>query len=358
MSEEGRLPALATEIDAPWLTRALAARHPGVRVAGVELIERHEVTNAHARLRLHYDERAGAPETLFCKLPPSDPARRKLIAATGMGPREVRFYAELAPQLALRVPRCHAALRGPDGGFALLLEDLVASGCTVSDGPAGVSPDAAAVALEALAQMHVHFEDPARRASQAGWVRAPGAGSEYGVVRLRYGLDHHREKLTPAFAELSELYIAEQDALHALWHEPPHTVIHGDAHIGNLFDDAGRTGFLDWGMTVVSTPLRDVSYFLVMGLAADERARHERALLQHYLDARQKLGASRISWGAAWLAHRVHAAYTVVASCQIVTFPEGQSERRRRFADAFLARAERAIEELESRAALRQAAGI
>jgi hypothetical protein len=329
-----------------------------VRVAGVEILERHEVTNAHARLRIHYDESAGAPETLFCKLPPTEPERRKVIAATGMGPREVRFYAELAPQLRLRTPRCHAALLGAEGSFALLLEDLVATGCSVSDGPTGVSPDAAAAALEDLAQMHVHFEDPSKRKSQAGWVRAPGAGSDYGVVRLQYGLDHHREKLTPAFAELSELYIAKQAEHHALWHQPPHTVIHGDAHIGNLFDDAGRTGFLDWGMTVVSTPLRDVSYFIVMGLAVDERARHERALLQHYLDARAALGGTRISWDAAWLGHRVHAAYTVVASCQIVTFPEGQGGKRRRFADAFLARSERAIEELESRAALREAAGI
>src|SRR5262249_18414756 len=56
-----RIPATAEEIDAAWLTRALSARHPGVRVAGVELVERHEATNAHARLRVDYHERAGAP---------------------------------------------------------------------------------------------------------------------------------------------------------------------------------------------------------------------------------------------------------------------------------------------------------
>jgi hypothetical protein len=41
-----------------------------------------------------------------------------------------------------------------------------------------------------------------------------------------------------------------------------------------------------------------------------------------------------------------------------VTFPEDASPRRKRFADAFLARAEAAIEDLESRAALRAFAGI
>ncbi len=42
--------------------------------------------------------------TLFVKLLPLDPARRDAVAATGMGPREARFYRELAPTLAMRVP--------------------------------------------------------------------------------------------------------------------------------------------------------------------------------------------------------------------------------------------------------------
>lgn len=358
MTTPDRLPALASEIDPGWLDAALAARHPGVRVAAVELIERHEVTNSHARLRLRYDERAGAPETLFCKLPPSEPQRRSAIAATGMGVREARFYAELAAQLSLRVPRVHAALHARDGAFALLLEDLVASGCTVSDGTRGVAPDAAAVALEDLAELHVRFEDPARRKTLAGWVREPGPGSDYGVVRLQCALDHHRDRLSRAFAELSELYIAKQAALDELWRRGPATVIHGDTHIGNLFDDAGRTGFLDWGLLMLSTPLRDASYFLAMALSVEDRRRCERELLRHYLDARARLGGIPISWDEAWLAHRVHAAYTVPACCQIVTFPEGQSEKRRIFAEAFLARSEAAIEDLESRAALREVAGI
>ena len=44
-----------------------------------------------------------------------------------------------------------------------------------------------------------------------------------------------------------------------------------------------------------------------------------------------------------------YAAYLAPASCQIVTFPEGISERRAKFSEHFLARASAAIEELESR---------
>ena len=58
-----QVPPSADAIDPAWLSAALAARHPGARVREVEVLERHEVTNAHARLAVRYDEAAGAPYT-------------------------------------------------------------------------------------------------------------------------------------------------------------------------------------------------------------------------------------------------------------------------------------------------------
>lgn len=348
------LPRTAAEIDAEWLQTALAARHPGTRVAAVELLEQHEATNSHARLRVRYAAASTLPDTMFCKLLPGDPARRRAIAETGMGPREVQFYAQLATQLDMRVPEVYVAEHeAMDGAFLLLMEDLVARGCGVSDGTVGVTPDAAAGALEDLASLHVRFEDPARRAADAGWVTPP-KHSDYGQVLLRRALAEHRQRLSPRFAELAELYIENGEALHDIWQRGPQTVIHGDTHIGNLFDDAGRTGFLDWGIVNLSTPLRDVSYFLTMALDIEDRRQHERDLWRHYLGVRRASGLTPISFEDAWRDHRIHAAYCVPACCQIVVFPPGISERRRVFSEAFLARAEAALEDLEPRAALRE----
>ena len=351
------LPEKPSEIDADWLTDALAERYPGVRVAGVEVLERHEATNSHARLHVTYDEQAGAPDTMFLKLLPLDPTRRESIAKSTMGLREARFYRDLAPLLSLRMLQVHVALHDEDdGSFLLLLEDLSSTGCTVSDGIRSVEPDAAARALEELADLHVRFEDPARRAAEAPWVTRPKHGSTYGTTMLQYALDHHLDRISDEFAAISLIYIEDGAALHALWHDRgPHTLIHGDTHIGNLFDDHGRTGFLDWGIINVTTPLREVSYFLNMSLSIDDRRAREQDLLRHYLGARRALGGSEIGFDDAWLAHRVHAAYTVPASCQIVMFPTNISERRRVFSEAFLARAEAAINDLEARAALRDA---
>ena len=350
-------PVTADDITTAWLTEALAPRHPGVAVATVEVLERHEVTNAHARLRLTYDNAAGAPETMFCKLPPND-SRRENIIATGMGQREARFYASLAPSIDMRTPVAHVAVTEDDGLFAILLEDLVASGCEVSDGTWGISPDGAAAALEDLAQLHLRFEDPGRRATEAPWVTVSRPTSSYGATMLRYGIENHRDRLTDSFVDIAELYIEHHDELQGLWHEGPHTIIHGDPHIGNLFVDDGRVGFLDWGIININTPMRDVSYFLTMGMGIEDRRKHETDLLRHYLDLRNATSSQPITFDEAWLAHRVHAAYNVPASCQVVMFPEGMSDRRRIFSDAFLDRAQASLDDLEARAALREVGGL
>ena len=95
----------------------------------------------------------------------------------------------------------------------------------------------AAGALEDLAEMHVRFEDPARRAAEAPWVAVSRPSNTYGAPMLRYGIENHRDRLTDAFVEIAEIYITKHEQLQALWHEGPHTVIHGDTHIGNLFMD-------------------------------------------------------------------------------------------------------------------------
>ena len=349
------LPLLPDELTPEVLTALLAARAPGVVVAGVEAVGVREVTNTHVYVTLTYAHDVGLASRMFVKMVPRDPARRVQVAQTGMGPREARFYADLAPHLAFRVPAVYAAAADDDGSFVLCLEDLAVTGCTVSDGTVGVSAEGAATALTELAGLHARYEDPARRAAEVPWIPMPTRGSPYAVTMLADALARHPERLSPDFRAIAEIYVAHSDALQDVWHGDHDTVIHGDPHIGNLFDDHGRVGFLDWGIVHVGSAMRDVSYFMTMGMDPAERRAHERDLLAHYLDARRSLGAAEWSFAVAWAAHRRHAAYTVVASCQVVTFPEGITEARRVFSEAFLARAEAAVADLGALDALHAA---
>ncbi|WP_420639555.1 phosphotransferase [Candidatus Poriferisocius sp.] len=356
------LPSHPEAITPDWLNEQLSQRHPGAVVTAVEVLAVHAGTNANARLGLTYHGDPGLPATMFAKLPPLDPDRRAQINQTGMGRREALFYQRLAHRVPMETLTPYVAAFDDDtGAFVLLLEDLENSAKSLPDPIAGVSVDYAATAMDHFGELHARYESADRRAAEADWVPpANRGGSDYGARLLRYGLDHHRDKLSDAFAEISELYIHHTTALHRLWVPGeiggPATLLQGDGHIGNLFvTESGGPGFLDWGLVNVGAPMRDVSYFLNMSLDPADRRRCDRDLIGRYLDARTTHGAQPISYDDAWLAHRIHAAYTVPASCQVVTFPDDASEGRRRFAAAFLARAEAALADLDPLPLLRDA---
>lgn len=345
------IPHSPADIGPEWLTAALAPRHPGARVASVSVREVRQVTNTHAFLDVTYHEAGTAPGAMFCKMLPLAPDRRELLARSEMGPREVQFYDRLRPVLpAMRVPEVHVAQFDPrDQSFVILMEDLAEHGCDVPDGTWGIGADAAAIALEELAELHVRFEDPARRAADAPWAPIASSRPATGMGLLQFGLDHHRDKLTDTFVRCTETYLARAGEMVARWAggPGPATVNHGDPHLGNLFVDHGRVGFLDWGVINVTTPIRDAGYFINMAMQVDERRAHDRDLMRHYLAARVAKGGAPIAFDDAWLAHRFHALYCVPAACQIVTFPENATPRRQVFAAAFLARVEAALADLD-----------
>lgn len=346
------LPTDTNELTAAWLGKALRSRRPDVQVSDVRIVSERGSTNHHVRLSVTYLEAAGLPDTIFCKMAPLDPVHRAGIGATGMGAREVRFYNEMAPSLPMRTPDCYFAESDPDGRFVLLFEDLAVAGVKTSDGTWGLSADLAASGLTDLARLHVTYEDPARLATVAPWIAANPAGNiEFTRPLLRQVIDEHRSILSDEYVAVGELYIAQPEAVNALWAYEPHTVVHGDAHLGNVFVDGDRVGFLDWGLLAVAPPMRDVSYFITLQLMADVRRANERELVLHYLDARAALGGAPITFEDAWRAHRVHAGYLVLASF-LSLVPPYNGEDQRAFSDAFRNRAMEALDDLGSAEAM------
>ena len=344
------LPAGTADLTPQWLSGVL-----GARVAAVEVLAHAFATNQRARIGLSYEEPGAGPDSLFVKLAPLDEGHRKMIGAIGMGAREVQFFSDVAGTLDLLVPRC-AYARAEGDLFVLLLEDLAARGCRFSDGSWGIRADAAARALEDLARFHARFGEPAARDAAAPWLRAPDRGpvSAATAPLMRMVLDRNRERLSPAYRAIGELYVDHHAWFHELWNAGPQTYVHGDLHIGNVFLDEGRVGFIDWGLSRTSTYLRDVSYFLTMSVDVEERRANERALLRTYLGALRRAGGARIGFDDAWKAHRLHASYTVVATF-LAFMPSYASGDGVGLGNALLARAEAALEDLDVVAAVRAA---
>jgi Phosphotransferase enzyme family len=344
------VPVDASEITPAWLSEVL-----GTEVAGVELLDRAVATNQRLRIGVTYAGGGDAPATLFVKLAAPDPEHRQMIGASWMGEREAQFYNDVAPSVDLRVPRSYWAATDDDGSFILLLEDLAAAGCAFSDGAWGVRADDAAGALEDLARFHARFYDPDVRAAVAPWLATPRPRSGDGTARLlQMVLDQHGDRLTPAYVAAGELYVEHHDRIDDLWNAGPQTYIHGDTHIGNVFLDGRRVGFFDWGLSRVSTPLRDVSYFLTMTVDPDDRRKAERDLLRLYVEALGAAGGPQINFDEAWSVHRVQAGYTVVATF-LAFMPSYASGDGRGLGAALRRHSELALEDLDVVDALRAA---
>lgn len=276
------LPDRPEAISPDWLSEVLATSLPGVEVAGVEVVDRHSGTTGRARLRLRYASGAKGPETIFAKLPPFDDAQRELVAMTDMGRREARFYAELAPETPVRVPRCWFSAWGDTPGeYICLFEDLEASGCTF---PKDVGEHARAhggALIEALARLHAHFWEDARFASGLAWV-PPAMRGALGAKLIGQARERFAGELPPVFGELCRLYVEHHERICDLWDEGGSTLIHGDCHMGNQLIDGDEVGLYDWAVISRSPGIRDVAIFLGNSCPPEVRRAEQDGWLRAY----------------------------------------------------------------------------
>jgi hypothetical protein len=91
---------------------------------------------------------------------------------------------------------------------------------------------------------------------------------------------------------------------------PGSTLIHGDAHVGNVFlAPNGRPSLVDWQLVQPNFWGIDIGYHVASAIPTAERERAERDLLKHYLDELTAHGVDAPSWNEAWTAYRIGTVY-------------------------------------------------
>lgn len=282
------VPVEVAELTPAWLSAALRAP-----VQAVEVLEAHSGTTGRARIRVGTDPRGAVPETLFVKLAPFDERQHEFIRRAGIGAAEARLYEMLGGELPVRVPRVWHAEVDDAGRYVMVLEDLVASGCTFPRPRDADVAGRAAATVEDLARLHARYWESPRFATDLAWVperagfgsrdaKDPAVAAGAGAF-VRKALDRFRTEMPPAFGIVGALYVDHTAAILDLWDEGERTLIHGDPHMGNLFADGRRTGFLDWAMVSHSPALRDVAYFCCNSIPTDVRRAIEPDLVDRYL---------------------------------------------------------------------------
>ena len=275
------------------LPRVTAARLPGVE------FESSNCRNFLVQLEFGDElSRRELPATAYVKMPCRSLATRVFANALGFWALECTFCRTLAHRVPIRVPRVHAVVqRG--ARFVLVMEDLSATpGVRLfanRDMAAGTTPERAACALTVLAQLHAGFWDwsAAQREALLPLSLHPFLPSKRRAVSralLAASIGPCRSRAPDAFpahlAALCRRALGRWDALIASWYGGPLTLVHGDSHLGNLFEMPGpagpQMGMLDFQAVHWSKGVRDVQYFLINSLAPDVLAQHESSLIDHY----------------------------------------------------------------------------
>lgn len=350
-------PQDASEIRPSWISQALQARFPGVRVGEIEVLDSHAGTTSRVQLQLDYAERSlhdSLPETLFLKLTPRAPLQRLFMALNGTGRSEVLFYRTIRPGLPVRAPALYGIEDvGPGRQFVLLLEDLTTGGARFTRVGERASLEDAESVVEQLARLHAALWESPRFDSDLAWVphyesRRRDRPWERFLTGAMIGRAERSfaDEFGTEFLKVASTCRDRRDRLEKLWSAGPRTFAHGDCHIGNLFFEDGRAGFLDWQVCARAPGMRDVSYFLCNSCPTALRRQHEAELIQLYLEELKSAGVRALNFDTAWRQHRLFALYTWIAAA--FTAAAGEGLQPRAIGLAGLARATTAAEELES----------
>jgi hypothetical protein len=306
------VPLEVDELTPDWFAAALDRR-----VSGVDILDRHSGTTGRVRVALHGDD---VPPSVFVKLSPFDAAQRVFVNRVGMGVTEARFFRELAAEVGVRVPTpLHANYEGDDR-YVMVLEDLEASGCRF---PTLIDEDIefrARDIVEQLAHLHGRYWETERfeASGDLAWLagRSTGGG-DGGAQFVQMAVDRYADGLPEGFRPLAEFYLERSRAVLPLYREGARTLVHGDPHLGNLFVDGDRTGFLDWAVIARAPGIRDVAYVLCNSMPTELRRALERELVDHYCELLQEMGIT-LAPEATWEQYRLFALYSwVAATCTL-----------------------------------------
>ncbi len=283
-------PSHPDAIGADWLTAQL--RRSGAIGDGAVTAIRWEPIGTgqvgdSARLHLTYDRAGAGPATIAGKFPAEDAMSRGTAAAFGLYAKEVNFYRELAPQLAIRVPRVLAAEIADDGvDFILLFEDLgparggnQLASCGLADAREAMRQAAALHAPSWENQTIIGTPWLHPREGQIDQVKALYKPAQ-AIFRERYA-----GSLEPEYMAVCEQLNEAADQ----WFSrdgTPKCLLHGDFRLDNmLFDIQGGKepiAVLDWQTVAVGNALTDIGYFMGTGIGKELRELHEDELLDLY----------------------------------------------------------------------------
>ncbi len=298
------VPRTIDDVDAVFVEDAL--RDSGVladseHVSGCEIRHLGEgigMLGDLARVALEYSPAEAGPASLIVKVPTTHDANRDRGLAFAFYEREARLYdlfMRTRRTGGLRIPHCYAApMDVPAQRFALLIEDLDASGFAPADQVLGLQPDQAHLAAEQLARFHAEWWD-AVDTPELDWLprtngevtrqAAPLMRGNWALFAQRFG-----DCLSDDALALGPRVGACYEELLDRMARAPRTIVHTDYRLDNLFFPAtpaadAPMAVVDWQLSTRGRGVYDIAYLLGQSMDPKLRGEHEHDVLRTWHDA-------------------------------------------------------------------------
>jgi Ser/Thr protein kinase RdoA (MazF antagonist) len=213
--------------------------------------------------------------------------------------------------------------------------------------------------IDAFARLHAQFWESPRLRRDLSWARTWSTRPGNLVLKTFYSrgrkgaLKLDRPEATPAVHAVSAALDKHVDAYYREFEAGPLTLLHGDSHLGNTYSmPDGRSGLLDWQVVWQGPGLREVTYWMTSGLDTDVRRKHERELLERYLEGLRAGGVADVpTLDAAHQRYRLFAAEAWDATAMTIAWPGLQAQEN---SEAAWRRTCAAVEDLDTAAVLNQ----
>ncbi|WP_006242090.1 phosphotransferase [Mycolicibacterium tusciae] len=296
------LPRTINDLNAAHLSTLM-----GRTVTSMSVIGGDAGTSSRARLALTGTD---VPDSVFVKMAAETAATRLMGEMGRLGETETRFYQELSPELN-GLPRSYgSAFDAITGRYVLLLEDLPADECEFPDTLHPLDKDRANLVVELLAALHGRFWGRI-----PDWVYSASADSSSMMTGPLLKLSSRRITERTDIPVARGRFIDENyRAVATLIDKPPHTVMHGDAHPGNVYFRNGAAGLLDWQAVRRGHPGRELAYTLITSMTTPDRQACERDILDGYRHALAAAGGPDLDRDELWKRYRQGALYAYTAA--------------------------------------------
>jgi hypothetical protein len=356
------VPRTPADITAEYLNQTALPVLRGGEVTDVRCTDIGEGTGIFGQIaRLELTVAGGdgpMPASVVVKMACTEPANLEIAQMLGLYEREINMFEHVLDDTPIRTPRCHAAVRGDEGRFLLVLEDLSVD-YDVGDQIVGATLEQTERIVETLAAMHARWwGNPALEAMD--WLPNPNAPQYLAAVPSIYraGLTvletEWADRVPPAAIDVARTIDPRFEELLERTAGGPSTLIHSDPRLDNIFFEKAGDGVavIDFQLALRGRAVADIAYLVGTSLPHELGREHWEMILRHWHAAVGELGVTAYSFDDALWHYREAAMYYLSGAMSLIGTFDAGNDRGASMAEAYSTRILNHVVDIDARAVL------